>query len=115
MDPAAAYELYKRKVFGQAELTAADDGLFAAMRAEDKKANLRLILGISRWVIDRIDAIPGEKKLALDRDPLSILTQANSVVSAQLRAYRGGSVEEFRALLMPALESRIHAIFGQKT
>ena len=114
MEPAAAYELYKRKISAQSELTSADDGLFVAMRAEDKKANLRLVFGISRWVLDRIDRIPQEQKIAHNLDPLAILTQANAVVSESLRSYRGESIREFQSLLMPALEVRIQAIFGHK-
>ncbi len=114
MEPAAAYELYRRKVFAHAELSAADDALFAAMRAQDKKANLRLVMGISRWVIERIDAIPQAVKFAHNQDPLAILTQANSVVSESLREYHGQSVEEFRGILLPALETRILSIFGHK-
>lgn len=114
MDPAAAYELYKRKVFAQPELTSADDPLFAAMRAEDKKANLRLVMGVSRWVIDRIDRIPQAQKIAHNLDPLAILTQANSVVGEKMRSYRGGSIQEFQGILMPALDARIQALFGHK-
>lgn len=114
MEPAAAFELYRRKVFAQPELTPADGGLFAALRADDKKANLRLIMGVSRWLIERIEAIPQADQIAAGMDPLTLLTQSNSVVSEQLRAYRGGSVEEFRGILMPAIEARLHALFGRK-
>ena len=114
MNPAAAFELYRQKVFAQPELTPADGGLFAAMRSEDKKANLRLIMGISRWVIERIEAIPQADKVAANLDPLELLTQANAVVGERMRAYKGESVEEFRGLLMPALDARLHALFGRK-
>ncbi len=114
MEAAAAFELYKKKVYLQPELTAADGGLFAAMRAEDRKANLRLVMGVSRWVIERIEAIPQAEKIAGNMDPLAILTQANAVVGEKLRGYRGESVEEFRGLLMPALEARIQALFGKR-
>jgi hypothetical protein len=114
MDADAAYRLYKQRVFAQPALTQADDGLFAKMRAEDKHANLRLVFGISRWVIERIDAIPPLARAAHGQDLLSLLTQANAVVNEQLRAYKGESVEQFRGLLMPALETRLHAVFGHR-
>lgn len=112
MDPAAAFELYRRKVFAQPGLTPADGGLFAAMRAQDKNANLRLIFGISRWVIERIDAIPQADQIAHGQDPLMILTQLNAVVNEQLKAYKGDDVEEFRSRLLPALEARIRVLLG---
>ena len=114
MEPSAAFELYRRKVFAQPELTPADGGLFAAMRAEDKKANLRLIMGVSRWLIERIEAIPQADQIAAGLDPLALLTQANGVVGEKLRSYRGESIDEFRGILMPALEARLHALFGRK-
>jgi hypothetical protein len=114
MEPAAAFELYRRKVFAQPELTAADGGLFAAMRAEDKKANLRLVMGVSRWLIDRIEAIPQAEQIAAGLDPLALLTQCNGVVGEKLRAYKGENIEEFRGILMPAIEARLHALFGRK-
>ena len=114
MEAAAAFELYKKKVYLQPELTAADGGLFAAMRAEDKKANLRLVMGVSRWVIERIEAIPQAEKIAKYMDSLVILTQANSIVSEQMRNYRGDSIEEFRGLLMPAVEARIKLLFSRE-
>jgi len=113
MDPAAAFELYRRKVFAQPELTSADGGLFAAMRAEDKKANLRLIMGVSRWLIERIEAIPQSDQIAAGLDPLALLTQANAVVGEKLRAYRGESIDEFKGILLPALDARLHALFGR--
>lgn len=112
MDPSAAYTLYRQKVLAQPPLGDGDGALFAAMRAQDPKANLRVVMGISRWVIEKIDAIPGLAKAAHAVDPLQLLTEANAVVNRELQAYRGESVPEFRARLTPALEARFRELFG---
>ncbi|MBI2923220.1 MAG: hypothetical protein HYY18_19365 [Planctomycetes bacterium] len=102
MDPSAAYALYRRKVMAQPPLEDGDGALFAAMRAQDPKANLRVVMGISRWVIERIESLPAHSV-----DLLQLLTDANAVVNRELQAYRGESVPEFRARLLPALDRRL--------
>lgn len=104
MDPAAAYELYRRKVEAHAPLDSNDDPLFAKMRAEDKQANLRLVMGVSRWVVERIDRIPSDVRAAKQLDHLTLLQGANGVVARAMREYKGTSVSEFRSLLDAALE-----------
>ncbi|NUN48730.1 MAG: hypothetical protein HUU15_07885 [Candidatus Brocadiae bacterium] len=112
MEPAAAFELYRRRVFAQPELTDADGGLFAAMRAEDKQANLRLVMGISRWVIERIERIPRHAREAHQADPLTLLTRANGAVARSIREYRGGDIAEFRGIVMAAVEAEFLSLFG---
>jgi hypothetical protein len=82
------------------------------MRAQDKEANLRLVMGISRWVIERIDALPALAKAAHRLDPLTLLQGANGVVTSRLREYRGASVEEFRRILDEALAEHFRHVFG---